>query len=60
MTCANCGEGILTIVQDSGGVGEGHFSEVHDCPLCGATGTIHGRAERPQMEWERTGAVFGE
>lgn len=58
MVCQNCEQGIVAVVEQSGGIEEGPFTEIHKCNYCGATGTIRGRAEKPPREWERTGAVF--
>jgi hypothetical protein len=60
MTCEACGQGVPTIVKQSGGTESGRFHEVYKCNVCGAKGTIRGEASDPPSEWTRVGRVFGE
>lgn len=59
MATTQCNHDKAELVESSGGVKEGTFTERYKCP-CGATGTIRGDAEAPATEWTRTGRVFNE
>jgi hypothetical protein len=52
-----CDHTNAKVIESTGGITEGHFTEHYKCP-CGATGTVTGRAEQPASEWNRSGEVF--
>jgi len=55
--CANCG-GVVKLTESNGGTKEGHFTEIHECINCDATGRISGDAGDMAENWNRYGAVF--
>lgn len=54
--CATCGE-PTQIVEQSGGIEEGHFKEKYEC-VNGHIGKVIGEASNPPQEWSRLGQVF--
>jgi len=57
MVCSQCGS-PLALVDESGGVESGRFTEVYECVGCQATGTLRGDAEYPPASWDKTGSAF--
>jgi len=53
-----CDHSAARVVDSEGGITEGEFVEHYECPNCGGTGTIRGRAEEPAKNWSRTGEIF--